>query len=185
MKKTAIVAALAASLFATAANAGSIKVEAENQYTGNVDRQTVKLEAWEGIGGAFGIGAEVKTYLAEAGKPAFTDLVGKVGYALPTVAGFTPVVKGEVGVTAGTANKDFWGVSGELQRKVTDKVTVGAGYRYRENFSGSAAANEAKRAHATVSYDLNKNFVVGASYYNYAVPGDNVGSVALSLTKKF
>lgn len=185
MKKTAIVAALAASLMATAAHAGSIKVEGENQTTGPVDRQTLSLEAWEGVGGAFGVGAEIKTYIAEANAPAFTNLAAKIGYAFPTVAGFMPVVKAELGVTTGTANNEFWGVSAEVQRQLTDKVVVGAGYRYRENFTGTAAANEAKRAHVAASYSVSKNVALGATYYNYGVRGNNTDALSLSLTKKF
>ena len=183
MKKTAIVAALAASLMASAAQAGSIKVEAENQLDRG-DRNTVKIEAWEGIGN-IGAGIEAKTYLAEGGQGAFTDLVGKVGYAMPEFAGFVPVVKAELGVTTGAANNEFWGISGELQRKVTDKVTVGVGYRYRDSFKDGVTANEAKRAHASASYEFSKNYSLGATYYNYALTGKNIDSVAVALTKKF
>lgn len=183
MKKTAIVAALAASLIGTAAHAGSIKVEAESQLN-KAEREAVKVEVWEGLTGPVGVGFEVKTFLAEGTNASYTNLVGKIGYALPTISGFSPVIKAEAGVKTGVGNAEFWGVGAEVQRKLTDKVTATVGYRYRDGFGDEYGSNQ-QRAHVGVSYGLTKNSSVGATYYNYRKDSQNTDAVALSLTKKF
>ena len=182
MKKTAIVAALAASLMATAAQAGSIRVEGESQLNGT-DREALKIEAWQGLTGPIGAGLEVKTFVADGSNPAFTNISGKLGYALPTVAGFSPVVVVEAGVRTGAGNAEFWGVGGEVQRPLTQNLRAVVGYRYRDGFNQQFATRH--RAHAGVDYDINKSFAVGATYYNYRQDGQNTDAVAVSVTRKF
>lgn len=183
MKKTAIMAALVSVMMASAAQAGSIKVEGESQ-TGGAKRDAVKLEVWEGLTGPVGVGFEAKTYLAEGTAGAYSQLVGKVGYALPKIAGFDPVLKGEVGVRSGAVNAEFWGANIELGRALTDKTTATVGYRYRDGFNNQFAKEQ--RYNVGLSYALDKHLSVGANYYRYnPQTGKDINAVGLSLAKKF
>jgi hypothetical protein len=189
MKKTTIIAALAASLMATAAHAGSIKIEGENQLNG-AERQSVKIEVWEGLTGPVGVGFEVKTFVAEGNQPAASNIVGKLGYAFPEVAGFTPVLKGEVGVRTGADNAEFWGLGLDLKRPLTQKLSATVGFRHREGFNNSYANRD--RILAGLEYAVAKNTSLGVTYFNYRQDDVATGngtsrtdSLALSLTKKF
>ena len=181
MKKSTILAAVASLVLAGAANAGTVKVEGETQLN-NDERNAVKLEAWDGKG-PIGIGIEVKQYLAENGQSAYGQVSGKLGYALPAVYGFKPVVKAELGVKTTSTTNEFYGVIAELHRPV-GPFKAEIAYRYRDGINSDFTAE--KRGSIGLAYDLNKKTEVGLTYHNYfnnTVKDTN--AIALSLTRKF
>ena len=180
MKKSTILAAVASMVLASAANAATVKVEGESQLN-NDERNAVKVEAWDGVG-PVGFGLEFKQYLSETGKQAYGNVVGKVGYALPTVYGFKPVVKAEVGIQSKTTNDEFYGVIAELHRPV-GPVTVEVAYRYRDGISSNFVAE--KRGTVGVAYELNKKTEVAVMYHDYFKSGKDTKSIGLALARKF
>jgi hypothetical protein len=181
MKKSAILAAVASLVFASAANAGTIKVEGETQLN-NDKRTSAKVEIWEAAG-PIGLGLEFKQYLAETGKPAYGNIVGKIGYALPTKYGITPVLKAEAGVQSRTTDDAFYGVIAELHKPV-GPFTAEVAYRYRSNISSDFVAE--KRGSVSLHYDLNKKTEVGVTYHNYFKDTvKDTNAVAISMTRKF
>lgn len=181
MKKSTILAAVASMVLASAANAGTIKVEGETQLN-NDERTSAKVEIWEGKG-PIGLGLEFKQYLAESGKPAYGNVVGKIGYALPAKYGITPVLKAEAGIQSKTTDNAFYGVIAELHRPV-GPFKAEVAYRYRHNISSDFVTE--KRGSVGIAYDLNKNTEVGVTYHNYFKDTvKDTNAVALSLTRKF
>ena len=181
MKKSTILAAVASVVLASAANAGTIKVEGETQLN-NDERTSAKVEIWDGKG-PIGVGLEFKQYLSETGNQAYSNIVGKVGYALPTVYGFKPVLKAEAGVQAKATNDAFYGVVAELHRPV-GPFKAEVAYRYRHNISSDYATE--KRGSVGLQYDLNKKTEVGVTYHNYFKDtAKDTNAVALSMTRKF
>jgi hypothetical protein len=181
MKKSAILAAVASLVFASAANAGTIKVEGENQLN-NDKRTSAKVEIWEAAG-PIGLGLEFRQYLAETGKPAYGNVVGKIGYALPTMYGVTPVLKAEAGVQTQATDNAFYGVIAELHKPV-GPFKAELAYRYRSNISSNFVAE--KRGSVGVAYDLNKKTEVGVTYHNYFKDTvKDTNAIAISMTRKF
>jgi len=181
MKKTTQIAmAISALLLAGAANAATVKVEGENQLNAG-ERTAVKIEAWDNKG-PVSYGLELKQYLAKDSLGAYSNVVGKVGYALPAVYGFTPVVKAELGMQSNTTNEEFYGVIAEIHRPV-GPVAVEVAYRYRDGINSKFA--EDKRASVGVSYPMDKKTDVGVTYHTYLKPGADTKAISLSVARKF
>jgi hypothetical protein len=181
MKKTTQIAmAISALLLAGAANAATVKVEGENQLNAG-ERTAAKIEAWDNKG-PVSYGLEFKQYLAKDKLGAYSNVVGKVGYALPAVYGFTPVVKAEVGLQSSATNEEFYGVVAELHKPV-GPVTVEVAYRYRDGINSKFT--DEKRASVGVAYPLDKNTDIGATYHTYLKTGADTKAITLSVARKF
>lgn len=181
MKKTTqIVLAISALLLSGVANAATVKVEAENQLNAG-ERTAVKIEAWDNKG-PVSYGLELKQYLAKDGQTAYGQVVGKVGYALPKVYGFSPKVKAELGAKSATTTDEFYGVVAGLQRPV-GPFTAEFAYRYRDGINSNFAAE--KRGSVGVAYALDKKTEVGVVYHTYFRPAADTKVIGLSVAQQF
>ena len=181
MKKTTQIAmAISALLLAGAANAATVKVEGENQLNAG-ERTAVKIEAWDNKG-PVGYGLEVKQYLAKDGQSAYGQVVGKVGYALPKVYGFSPGVEAELGVKSATTTDEFYGVVVGLHRPI-GPFNAGIAYRYRDGINSNFAVE--KRGSVGVAYPLNSDTEVGVVYHTYFRPAADTKAISVSVARKF
>jgi hypothetical protein len=182
MKKTTQIAlAISALLLTSTANAATLKVEAEAQLNAG-ERTAVKVEAWD-IKGPVGYGLEVKQHLAKDGQSAYGQVVGKVGYALSKVYGFSPGVEAELGVKSEFTTDEFYGVVVRLHRPI-GLFNAGVAYRYRDGINSNFVAE--KRGSVGLAYPLNPNTEVGVTYHNYFKDTvKDTNAVAISMTRKF
>lgn len=176
--KTLAAALIVSGLFATAANAGDVKLQYDNvRVEGkapNVDRFRIQLS--DNLYGPLNYEVELASSQAQTGGGMNDVLRGAVGTNL-NVGPFVVQPSVEVGtVRAPGGRTTFWGVEGKASSPTPVKNLIATvGYRYRDSMDGSDFSST--RYEATGEYIVNSKYSVGVSYYkNYgSVSNDTVG----------
>lgn len=176
--KTLIAAIIASGLFATAANAGDVKLQYDNvQPEGRApDVDKFRIQLSDNLYGPLNYEVELASAQAQSGGSMNDVLRGAVSTNL-NVGPFivSPSVElGTARATGGTTT--FWGVEGTVTSPtpVTNLVAT-VGYRYRDSMDGSNFSST--RYEVTGEYLITDKYSVGLSYYkNYgSVSNDTVG----------
>ena len=186
--KYSLIALATASLFSTAANAGTLTGEIRFGDVRSADTRSIpnstgyRVEYWDTIG-ATKIGAELQTKQGENAGALGSKISVKAGPALPEVAGLQLAAYGEVGKNLSAGNNfEFWGAAVKARRSLVGPLSLNAGYRHREGFAAGDINEE--RLHAGLGYDVTDKLALGATYYRTrgSVDSDAVG---VGVTHKF
>lgn len=182
--KYTLTALAVASLFSTAATAGTLTGEVRFGGVANNQANSTeyKVEYWDTIG-ATKIGAELQTKQGQNAGALGSKISFKAGPALPEVAGLQLAAYGEVGKNLAPGNNfEFWGAAVKARRSLIGPLSLNAGYRHREGFAAGDINEE--RLHAGLGYEVSDKLAVGATYYRTrgTNPSDAVG---VGVTHKF
>lgn len=187
MKYVMIAAFAATALSATAANAGTLNAEVRlgDVRGGQAPDSTEYRVQWDApIAYGFQYGAELQVKQGNNEGPINSLVSAKLGYELPTVLGFHALAYGEVGKNLKQGdNYEFWGAGAKVKRQVYGPVSVNAGYRHREAFTGTGRLTE-NRLNAGLGFALSDNNTVGVTYYRTTGTA-RTDQVGLGLTHTF
>ena len=110
-------------------------------------------------------GVEAASLQPEHSGAVNNKLVAQAGAKLAPINGVNVVTVAELGEKFQQGhNTPFWGIGATASYPVTDRVTVDAGFRYREGLRNATAINE-DRYNFGASYAVAKNTRVGLEYY--------------------
>jgi len=182
--KYTLTALAVASLFSTAATAGTLTGEVRFGGVANNQANSTeyRVEYWDTIG-ATNVGAELQTKQGQNAGALGSKISVKAGPALPEVAGLQLAAYGEVGKNLAAGNNfEFWGAAVKARRSLVGPLSLNAGYRHREGFAAGDINEE--RLHAGLGYEVSDKLAVGATYYRTrgSVESDAVG---VGVTHKF
>lgn len=187
MKYAMIAAFAATALSATAASAGTLQGEVRlgDVRGGRAPDSTEYRVQWDApIARGFQYGVELQVKQGNNEGPIGSKVSAKLGYALPTVLGFDALAYGEVGKNLKERdNFEFWGAGAKVKRQVYGPVSINAGYRHREAFTGTRRLTE-NRLNAGLGYALSDNNTVGVSYYR-TTGTTRTDQIGLGLTHTF
>jgi len=156
-------------LMASPAFAGSVTGEVRfsdprTGSAGTADANEYRLEYRDTLGDVANYGLELATKQPEDAGNVTSKIVGKLGPALPEIAGFRPAVYGEFGQALGEDdNYNFWGLGTNVSRSVYGPVSASVGYRYRVGFDQERM--EEHRYDVGLRAKITDNWGVGTNYY--------------------
>lgn len=166
-KFTIVGAALALSLAAAPAFAGTLKVEARdvtNQGTPGGAAE-LKLDYKDDLIGRFDYSVEVAAKQGDNEGAVRNTVVARVQTDFKAPLGFTVTPRVEIGESFGKGNNfALWGVEVTASRKVYGPVSLNLGVRHREGFD-SANLNDDRTA-IGLEYALGADRALGLTYYN-------------------
>ena len=186
MKKL-VFAAIAASMFATAAQAGTINAEVR---LGDVrggsapDSTEYNIDYSAPLNSLFAYGADLAVKQKSGAGPVTSTAAARIGPNLPKVLGFATQAYGEVGESI-TAGDDylFWGAGVKTSHKLVGPVTLNAGYRHRSAFDATNRLNE-ERLNAGLGLNISTGNNVGVNYYR-TTGTTRSDAVGIGLTHSF
>ncbi len=186
--KTLVMAAAAASILAaTPAMAGTLQGEVRfgDVRGGQAPDSTEYRVQWDApIAYGFTYGAELQVKQGNNEGHLGSKVSGKIGYELPTVLGVHALGYGEVGKNIEEHNNfGFWGAGVKASRQVYGPVSVNAGYRHREAFTGTGRLTE-NRLNAGLGLAISGNDTVGVNYYR-TTGTTRADQVGVGLTHSF
>jgi hypothetical protein len=183
MKALFIGAALSA--LAVSASAQTLTAEYRaGDVNGNAPSSEAVVQYSQPYNSMFSYGGEIAVRQSHGEGPLRSQFAPNLKAKLPTVAGVTPVLVGELGYSMQQrANDVFWGAAVNLYKPVYGPVTANIGYRHREGFRGDVPFLE-NRLSAGAAYALNAKQTVGVEYYRTQGTVD-AGVVAVKFAQKF
>lgn len=181
-------AAMAASLVATPALAGTLQGEVRfgDIRGGHAPDSTEYRAQWDAPLNSFlNYGVELQVKQGNNEGALGSKVSAKVGPALPTVLGFKPAAYGEFGRSLSQGdNFEFWGAGVKVSRQVVGPVSVNVGYRHREGFGSASNRLAENRLNGGLAYDIGSGNSVGVSYYR-TTGSTRTDQVGVGLTHSF
>ena len=182
--KYTLTALAVASLFSTAATAGTLTGEVRFGGVANNQANSTeyRVEYWDTIG-ATNVGAELQTKQGQNAGALGSLVSVKAGPALPEVAGLQLAAYGEVGKNLDEGNNfEFWGAAVKARKTLVGPLSLNVGYRHREGFAAGDINEE--RLNAGLGYAVTDKLAVGATYYRTRGTNDS-DAVGVGVTHKF
>ena len=182
--KYTLTALAVASLFSTAATAGTLTGEVRFGGVANNQANSTeyRVEYWDTIG-ATNLGAELQTKQGQNAGALGSKVSVKAGPALPEVAGLQLAAYGEVGKNLDEGNNfEVWGAAVKARKTLVGPLSLNVGYRHREGFAAGDINEE--RLNAGLGYAVTDKLAVGATYYRTRGTNDS-DAVGVGVTHKF
>lgn len=180
MNKLALAAVAALALVCSPAVAQTVSVGAEMQTTKD-QRGSVRMEVAKPMGPVLA-SLELRSTLAKDGLRGKSELVAGARYDSPIVLwGVTPFVKGELGVTTDSKNRNFWGAEVGAFGDLEGPYSWEAAYRFRDPSNDK----DEDRYRATLFYSLTDDTKIGGSIMVWDEKNVSTTGVGVDITKKF